>query len=72
VGEKRNKYMILVGKPKGKKQIVRSRCRCEDNIKIGFKEIERDGVAWIYLGQDRDRWPAGVKVATKLWVLLSD
>jgi hypothetical protein len=31
-GEKRNVYRLLVGKPKGKKPLGRSRCRWVDNI----------------------------------------
>jgi hypothetical protein len=33
VGEKRNAYRILVGKPEGKKPLGRLRHRWEDNIK---------------------------------------
>jgi hypothetical protein len=33
-GAKRNAYMILVGKPEGKRPLERPRRRCVDNIKI--------------------------------------
>jgi len=33
-GEKRVVYRILVGKPEGKRPLVRPRCRWEDNIKV--------------------------------------
>jgi hypothetical protein len=36
---KRNAYRILVGKPKGKKPLGRSRSRWEDNTKIYLTEI---------------------------------
>ena len=39
VGWKRNACNILVGKPEGKKPLVRHRHRWEDNIKMGVKEI---------------------------------
>jgi hypothetical protein len=39
-GEKRNAYMILVGKPEGKRPLGRPRRRLEDNIKIDLTEIE--------------------------------
>jgi hypothetical protein len=55
-GEKRNAYRILVGKPEGKRPLVRPRCRRVDNIKMGLGEIGWDGVDWIDLAQDRDEW----------------
>jgi hypothetical protein len=39
-GEKRNPYRILVGKPKGKRPLGRSRRRWVNNIKIDLTEIE--------------------------------
>jgi hypothetical protein len=38
MGAVRNAYKILVGKPKGKRQLGRPRRRWEDNIKIDLKE----------------------------------
>jgi hypothetical protein len=32
-----------------------SRCRWEDGIRMGFREIGLGGVDWIRLAQDRDR-----------------
>jgi len=37
--EKRNAYMVLFGKPEGKRQIERPSYRWEDNIKAYLKEI---------------------------------
>jgi hypothetical protein len=34
MGELRNGYMVLIGKPEGKRPLERSRRRLEDNIKI--------------------------------------
>jgi hypothetical protein len=39
MGEKRNAYRILVGKPKGRRLLGTPRCRWEDNIKKDFREI---------------------------------
>jgi hypothetical protein len=40
MGEKRNASMLLVGKPKGKSRLGRSRRRLVDNIKMELREIE--------------------------------
>jgi hypothetical protein len=39
MGEGRNVYRILVGKPEGKRPLGRPRHRWEDGIKIGVIEI---------------------------------
>jgi hypothetical protein len=39
MGEKRNAYMILVGKPEGKRPLVRPRRRWMDNIKMDLREL---------------------------------
>jgi hypothetical protein len=46
MGETRNAYRILVGKPEGKRQLGRSRRRWVDNIKIDLREIGWDGLDW--------------------------
>jgi hypothetical protein len=46
MGEKRNAYSILVGKPEGKRPLGGPRRRCKDNIKIDHREIGWDCVVW--------------------------
>jgi hypothetical protein len=67
-GEKRNVYRILAGKPEGKRSLGRPRRRWVDNIKLDLREIGWDGMDWIDLAQDRDRWRAIVNTVMNLWV----
>jgi hypothetical protein len=55
-GEKRKAYTILMGKPEKKRPLGRPRLRCVDNIKIDLREIVWDGMDWIDLPQDKERW----------------
>jgi hypothetical protein len=68
MGEKRNAYRILVGKPEGKKPLGRPRCRWEDNIRMDLREIGWGGINWIDLAQDRDHWRALVDTVMNLQV----
>jgi hypothetical protein len=68
MGEKRNAYRILVGKPEGKRPLGRPRCRWVYNIKMDLREIGWNGMDWIDLAQDRDQWRALVNVVMNLWV----
>jgi hypothetical protein len=68
MGEKRNAYRILVGKPEGKRPLGRLRRRWVDNIKMDLGEVGWDGVDWIDLAQDRDRWRAYVNTVMNLRV----
>jgi hypothetical protein len=58
MGEKRNAYRLLVGKPEGRRPLGRLRCRWMDNIRMDLVEIVWGDVDWIGLAQDRDRWRA--------------
>jgi hypothetical protein len=51
--EKRNVYMLLVGKPEGKRPLGRPRRRWIGNIKMDRLEIGLSVVDWIGLAQDR-------------------
>jgi hypothetical protein len=68
MGEKRNVYRLLIGKPEGRRPLGRPRCRWIDNIKIDLLEIGLSVVDWIGLAQDRYRWRALVNVVMNLWV----
>jgi hypothetical protein len=43
MGEMRNAYKILVGKPERKRPLGRLRCRLKDNIKMNLREIQLEG-----------------------------
>jgi hypothetical protein len=59
MGEKRNTYRLLVGKPEGKRPLGRPRCRWVDNIiRMDLGEVGWGDVDWIGLVQDRNRWRA--------------
>jgi hypothetical protein len=55
MGEKRNVYRLLVGKPEGKRPLGRPRRRWKDNIKMDLIEIGVSVVDCIGLAQDRYR-----------------
>jgi hypothetical protein len=68
MGEPRNAYRILVGKPEGKGPLGRPRRRWVDNIKMHLRQIGWDGVDCIELAQDRDQWRALVNTVMNLRV----
>jgi len=45
-----------VEKPEGKRLLGRPRHRWEDNIKMDHQEVGCEGMDWIDLVQDTDRW----------------
>jgi hypothetical protein len=53
-------YRVLVGKPEGKRPLWRPRCRWDDNVKMDVQEVGCEGMDWIELAEDRDRWRAVV------------
>jgi hypothetical protein len=68
MGEKRNVYRLFVGKPEGKRQLGRPRCRWIDNIKMDLLEIGLSVVDWIGLPWDRYRWRALVNAVMNVRV----
>jgi hypothetical protein len=45
-----------VGKPEGKRPRGRARCRWENNGQIDLQEVRYEGMDWINVAEDRDRW----------------
>jgi hypothetical protein len=58
MGEERNVYRVLMGKPEGKRPHGRPRRRWEDRLRMDIREIGWGSVDWMQLAQDRDRWRA--------------
>jgi hypothetical protein len=52
IGEKRNMYRLLVGKPEGRRPLGRPRRRWTYNIKMDRLEIELGGVDWLRIDTD--------------------
>jgi hypothetical protein len=53
MGEKRNPYRILVGKPEGKRPLERPRCRWVNNVEMSLREIGGmfgTGLIWLRTG----------------------
>jgi hypothetical protein len=69
VGEGRNFYGVLVGKPKGKRPLGRPRRRWENGIKMDPREIGWGWVDWIHMAQDKELWRALVNAVMNLRVL---
>jgi hypothetical protein len=65
-GREETAYRILVGKPEGKRPLGRPRRRWVDNIRMDVGVIGWDGVDWIDMAQDRDRWRAVVNTVLNL------
>jgi len=61
MGEKRNPFRDLVGKPVGKRPLGRTMLKWEDNIKI-----EWQGVGCIDVVEDRGGWPALLKTVMNI------
>jgi hypothetical protein len=68
MGEKRNAYRLLVGKPEGKRPLGRPRRRWMENIKMDLLEIGLSVGDWIGLAQDRYRGRALVNSVKNLQV----
>jgi hypothetical protein len=67
MGEKRNAYRLLVGKPEGKRPLGRPRRRWVDNVRMDLEEVGW-GDDWIGLAKDRNRWRALVNSVLNLRV----
>jgi hypothetical protein len=56
-------YRVLVRKPEGKRPLGRPRHRWKDNIKLDLQDVGCEGMDWIDVTQDRERWRVLVNAA---------
>jgi hypothetical protein len=68
MGERRGVCRVLVGKPEGNCALGSPRSRLGDNIKMDLQEVVGEGMDWIELAQDRNRWRTLVKAVINLRV----
>jgi hypothetical protein len=64
MGEMRNAYKILVGKPEGKNPLGILGRRREDNIRMDLREVGWEGVDWMHVAQGRDQWRSVVNTGS--------
>jgi hypothetical protein len=68
MGERRVVCRVLMGKSERKRPLGRPRHRWEDDIKLDRQVVGWQGMDWIELAHDRDRWQALVNAAMNLRV----
>ena len=68
MGEEREVYRVVVGKPEGRRRLGRPRSRWVDNIRTDLQEVGCGYMDWVGLAQDRDRWRMLVSAVMNLRV----
>ena len=68
MGDRRGACRVLVGKHEETRPLGRPRRRWQDNAKMDLQEVSWEGMDWIDLAQDRNRWRALVNAAMNLRV----
>ena len=68
VGERRDVYRVLMGKPEGKRPLGRPSRRWEDNIMMYLQEVVWRDMDWIDVAQGRDRWRVLLNAVMNIWV----
>jgi hypothetical protein len=58
MGDMRNAYKILVGKPEAKRPLGRPKSRWDYNIRIILREKGWEVMDWLHVAQVRNQWRA--------------
>jgi len=61
-------YMVMLGKPEGRRPLGRPRFRWVDNIRMDLQDVRCGYMDWIGLAQDRDSWRTLVSAVMNLRV----
>ena len=61
-------YVVLVGKPEGKRPLGRPKCRWVDDIRMYLQDVGCGYMDWIGLAQDKDKWRTLVTAVMNLRV----
>jgi len=54
VEDKKGAYRVVVGRPEGKRPLIRTRLRLEDNIKMDLYKLDEEawtGLLWLRIGR---------------------
>jgi hypothetical protein len=68
MGDRKDAYRVLMGRPEGKRKRGRLRLRWEDNIKKYLQEVGWGSMNWINLSLYKERWWALVGAVMNLRV----
>jgi hypothetical protein len=67
MGDRRDTYRVLIGRPERKRPLERSRYRRGNNTEMDIQEIGR-GVEWTDMVPDRTKWRALVNAVMNIRV----
>ena len=68
IGGRSDAFMVLLGKPEGRRQIGRPGHKLKYNIKVNLKHVGFGETDWNGVAQERDSWRALVNAVMNLRV----